>query len=90
MVRFLSPLALSNLEAFRFWLHGTVPEWDISLPEGEIVETGKEYPPFSLYRNGVSVGMVESPREALENIGNINLLQNYIKLITEDPDNPTG
>lgn len=88
MDKFLSPVALSVLEAFRFWLRRSVPEWDISLPKDEIVEIGKEYPPFYLYCNGVSVGMVESPMEALEKIGNINLLQNYVRLITEDPDEP--
>jgi hypothetical protein len=83
------PLTLSHLEAFRFWLNRAVPERDISLPEGEIVESGKKYPPFHLYYHGVSVGMVESPIEALENIGNFKLLQDYVKLITEDPDEPT-
>jgi hypothetical protein len=86
----LSPVALSHLEAFRFWLRQSVPEWDISLPRDEIVEMGKEYPAFPLYCNGVSVGMVESPIEALEKIGNINLLQNYVRLITEGPDAPTA
>jgi hypothetical protein len=85
----LSPAALSSLEAFRFWLRHSVPEWDISLPKDEIVETGKEYPPFHLYCNGVSVAMVESPIEALEKIGNVDFLENYVRLITEDPDAPT-
>jgi hypothetical protein len=89
MDKCLSPVALSDLEAFRFWLRRSVPEWDTSLPIDEIVETGKKYPPFHLYCNGVSVGMVESPIEALEKIGNINLLQSYVRLITEDPDAPT-
>lgn len=86
----LSPVALSHLEAFRFWLRQSVPEWDISLPVDEIVHSGKEYPPFHLYCNGISVGMVESPIEVLEKIGNINLLQDYVRLITDDPDAPTA
>lgn len=90
MTKFFSPLALSHLEAFRFWLHGIGPEWNISLPEEKIVKFGLEYPPIQIYRHGVSVGMVESPIEALEKIGNIKLLQNYVRLITEDPDDSTG
>lgn len=89
MDKCLSPVALSHLEAVRAWLRQSAPEWDISLPRDEIVETGKEYPPFHLYCNGVSVGMVESPTEALEKIGNVNLLQEYIMLITEELDAST-
>jgi hypothetical protein len=85
----LSPIALSQLEAFRISLRTSSPEWDISLQRDEIVETGKDYPPFHLYCNGESVGIVESPIEALVKIGNINSLQNNDRLITEDPDAPT-
>lgn len=86
MGKCLPPVALSHLEAFRFWLRQSAPNWDISLPIDEIVETGKEYPPFKLYYSGISVSMVESPIEALEKSGNIDLLQNYVRLIREDPD----
>ena len=89
MDRFLSPVELSHLEAFRFWLHRTVPDWDISLPEGEIVESGKDFPPFYLYRNGVPAGIVESPLEALQKTGNIQLFQDYTRLITDDHSDPT-
>jgi hypothetical protein len=88
MRKFLSPVALSHLEAFRFFLRQSVLEWDISLPRDEIVDTGREYPPFHLYCNGVSVGIVESPIEALEKIGYIQLIIEYVRLMTEDPDDP--
>ena len=87
MARFLSPVALSHLQAFRYWLHSEASEWDISLPEDEPVEEGKEYPQFHLYRHGVSVGMVESPLQALEKIGDSKLLQEYDRLAAEDSDN---
>ena len=59
------------------------------MPIDEIVKAGKQYPLFHLYCNNVSVGMVESPIEALEKIGDIDFLQDYVRLITDDPDAPT-
>ena len=90
MDKFISPLALSHLQAFRFWLRGSTPEYDISLPEECIVEVGKDYPPFHLYRHGMPIGMIASPMEVLEKIGNIQLIHEYGRLMTEDPDDSKG
>lgn len=90
MARFLSPVALSNLQAFRYWLRSEAHEWDISLPEDELVDEGKEYPLFHLYWQGVSVGMVESPLQALDRIGNRELLQKYERLLNQEPDSAFG
>lgn len=90
MVRFLSPVALSHLQAFRYWLRSEAPEWDISLPEDEVIEEGKEYPPFHLYRQGISVGTVESPRQALNKIGNGKLLKEYEELVNAESDSAVG
>jgi hypothetical protein len=88
MKEFLSPVALNHLQAFRYWLRAMAPEWDTSLPRDELVEPGQLYPPFHLYRHGASVGMCRSPTEVLEKIGDAELLEEYIKLTTEDPDDP--
>ncbi|WP_420473307.1 hypothetical protein [Noviherbaspirillum sp. ST9] len=90
MVRFLSPVALSHLEAFRYWLRGAVEDWDIALPKDEVVEVGKEYPFFQLYQRGVPVGLVDSPIAALERIGDSKLLEEYLRIVTEDPDDPVA
>lgn len=90
MVRFLSPVALSHLQAFRYWLRSEAPNWDISLPKDETLEEGKEYPPFHLYREGISVGMVESPLQALDKIGDSRLLKEYEKLLNAEPDSAAG
>lgn len=87
MIRFLSPVALSHLEAFQYWLRGAALGWDISLPMDEPVESGKEYPAFHLYQHGGPMGIVDSPIEALKRIGDRNLLEEYVRLVTEDPDN---
>lgn len=86
MPQFLSPVSLSYLQAFRYWLHSEAPEWDISLPDDEVVEDGKEYPPFHLYQKGVSVGMVTSPLQALDKIGDGKLLRKYEQIVTAEPD----
>lgn len=86
VLRFISPAVLSHLQAFRYWLRSEAPEWDISLPEDEVVDDGKEYPPFHLYRQGISVGMVESPLQALEKIGDGRLLKKYEQLLDAEPD----
>lgn len=86
MVRCLSPAALSHLQAVRYWLRGVAPEWDISLPQDEVVAEGKDYPSFHLYRHGVSVGLVESPRQALEKTGDHWMLREYERLLAQDPD----
>jgi hypothetical protein len=90
VAQFLSPVALSYLQAFRYWLRSEAPGWDISLPEDERFEEGKEYPPFHLYRQGVSVGMVESPLQALDKIGDSKLLKKYEELLNAEPDSDAG
>jgi len=70
----------------RYWLRSMAPGWDISLPKDEVIPEGKEYPPFHLYHHGISVGLVESPRQALEKTGDPWLLQEYERLVNEDPD----
>lgn len=89
MIKCLSPVAFCNLEAFHFWLQWSAPEWDISLPKDGFLRLGQEYPDFHLYHNGASVCMVDSPIQALQFIGDKDLLQEYVRLITEDPDAPT-
>jgi hypothetical protein len=88
MTKYLSPVGLSHLQAFRYWLHSVAPEWDIALPEDAVVDAGKEYPSFQLYRHGVAVGLVASPIEALEKINDRKLYQEYKKYVCEDPDTP--
>ncbi|HZW13843.1 MAG TPA: hypothetical protein VFF81_11715 [Noviherbaspirillum sp.] len=86
MVKFFSCVVLDHLEAFRCWLRSAARGWDIALPNEEVVEAGKEYPPFMLYQHGMPVGLVESPFEALEKIGNRTLLEEYLRSVSEDPD----
>lgn len=90
MARFLSPTGLSHLQALRFWLRMSGLGWDISLPKDGLVEAGKDYPPFQLYRNGVAVCTVASPAEVLERIGDETLTQEYERLVSEDPDGPVA
>lgn len=86
MARCLSPVALGHLEAFRCWLRSAVQGRDVSLPEDEVVEGGKGYPPFMLYQHGKPVSLVESPIEALERIGDSQMLEEYLRIVTENPD----
>lgn len=51
-----------------------------------MVEACKEYPPFQLYQQGVAKGLVDSPIEALERIGDRKLLEEYLQILTENPD----
>lgn len=90
MIRFLSPVALSDPEALRFWLCMSGLAWDISLPKGEPVQVGKDYPPFQLYRNGVVACTVESPAEVLEPIGDEKLTQEYKGLVSDNYDSPVS
>jgi helix-turn-helix protein len=86
VISLLSPIELSHLQAFCYWLRMRGLGWKISLPEDEPVEAGKDYPPFHLFRNGVDVCTVESPAEVLERIGDEKLTQEYERLVSEDPD----
>jgi hypothetical protein len=89
-IDFYHPLNLAILKRSVFDLHGTVSDWETSLPEGETVKIGKDDLPFVRYRNGVLAGMVASSVEALMNIGNIQLFQAYLGVMTENPDNPSA
>jgi len=82
---------LDAIEAFGFWLKSSRAGWTISKPAVERLETGECYPIFVLYHDGVSVGVYETPTDALAKINDGNLSREYLSLISDsDGDLPSG
>lgn len=74
---------LDLIEAFGFWLKHALPGWSIFRPAIERTRADKQHPVFALYQNGNSLGMYETPMEALARIDNDQLTHEFVSLISD-------
>ncbi|WP_151639243.1 hypothetical protein [Noviherbaspirillum aerium] len=70
---------LARIEDFGDWLRHAAPPWTISRPEVHRTESGVAYITFSLCRQGLAVGLCDSPEDALAKIRDDHLFALYLQ-----------
>jgi hypothetical protein len=79
---------IDAMEAFGFWLKHFRPGWRIFKPEIELLRIGEGYAFFVLYQAEVSLGIYQSPMDALARIGDDNLTRNNLAIISNAEEPP--
>lgn len=69
----------ARIEDFGAWLRQAAPGWTVSLPEVHHTDSGAAYITFSLCREGLAVGLCDSPEDALSKIHDDHLFALYLQ-----------
>ncbi|MEC4723867.1 hypothetical protein RY831_32700 [Noviherbaspirillum sp. CPCC 100848] len=70
---------LACIEDFGEWLRQVAPGWTISGPEAQRTSAGAVHITFSLCREGLAVGLCDSPEDALAQIRDDHLFALYLQ-----------